>query len=148
LFRIVERLTRNCGAALWQTIVEWILVDGQIGEARRGRRVVVTAVLLGNLATGGAYWYSTRGPGQTRAAGLTVRAAVPVSVTTAVRRDMPIYLTGLGTVQAVLTVGIHSVIDGTLQEVLFTEGQDVKKGDPLVEIDSRPYQLALEQAQG
>jgi hypothetical protein len=106
------------------------LVEGQIAKARRGRRVVVTIVFLGILATGGAYWYSTQGPGQTRAAGLTVRAAVPVSVATAVKRDMPIYLTGLGTVQAILTVGIHSVVDGTLPEVLFTEGQDVKKGDP------------------
>jgi multidrug efflux system membrane fusion protein len=75
-------------------------------------------------------------------------AAIPVTVTEVSKRDMPIYLTGLGAVQAILTVGIHSVVDGTLQQVLFTEGQDVKKGDPLVEIDSRPYQLALEQAQG
>jgi len=108
----------------------------------------VTVAFLGILAAGGAYWYSTRESGQIRAAARTVRAAVPVSVATAAKQDMPIYLTGLGTVQAILTVGIHSVVDGTLQQVLFTGGQDVKKGDPLAEIDSRPYQLALEQAQG
>jgi membrane fusion protein, multidrug efflux system len=139
---------------LWSTALasdfgmEQTLVDSQIGKARRGRQVTMTAALLGILAIGGAYWYSTRASGQTQAAGPAVRAAVPVRVAAAARQDIPIYLTGLGTVQAILTVGIHSVVDGTLQQVLFTEGQDVKKGDPLVEIDSRPYQLALEQAQG
>jgi multidrug efflux system membrane fusion protein len=47
-----------------------------------------------------------------------------------------------------LTVAIRSVVDGTLQEVRFAEGQGVKKGDPLVDIDARPYELAMEQAQG
>ena len=124
------------------------MVDDQIETARSGRRAVMTAALLGILAAGGAYWHTMRGSGQTRAAGLEVGTAVPVSVATAAKRDMPIYLTGLGTVQAILTVGIHSVVDGTLQEVRFTEGQDVKKGDPLVDIDSRPFELALAQAQG
>jgi multidrug efflux system membrane fusion protein len=128
--------------------VEQALPERQIGEVGRGRRMLASAAVLGILAAGSAYWYSARGHAQTRATGLTVRAAVPVSVATATREDVPIYLTGLGTVQAIFTVGIHSVIDGTLQQVLFTEGQKVKKGDPLAEIDSRPYELALEQAQG
>ncbi|MEA2945297.1 MAG: rane fusion protein multidrug efflux system [Alphaproteobacteria bacterium] len=59
---------------------------------------------------------------------------------------MPIYLTGLGTVQASYTVGIHSQVDGKLQEVLFTEGQHVKKGDVLAKIDPRLFQAALDQA--
>ena len=72
--------------------------------------------------------------------------AVPVSVAAASRQDVPIYLTGLGTVQATFTVGIHSQIDGKLQDVLFTEGQRVKKGDVLAKIDPRLFQAALDQA--
>jgi multidrug efflux system membrane fusion protein len=71
---------------------------------------------------------------------------VPVSVAIVQRQDVPIYLTGLGTVQASFTVGIHSQVDGKLQEVLFTEGQPVKKGDVLALIDPRLYQAALDQA--
>jgi multidrug efflux system membrane fusion protein len=62
------------------------------------------------------------------------------------RQDVPIYLTGLGTVQASFTVGIHSQVDGKLQEVLFTEGQHVKQGDVLAKIDPRLFQAALDQA--
>jgi multidrug efflux system membrane fusion protein len=71
---------------------------------------------------------------------------VPVSVATASRQDMPIYLTGLGTVQALFTVGIHAQVDGKLQDVFFKEGQRVKKGDVLAKIDPRLYQAALDQA--
>ena len=62
------------------------------------------------------------------------------------RQDVPIYLNGLGTVQASFTVGIHSQVDGKLQEVLFTEGQHIKKGDVLAKIDPRLFQAALDQA--
>jgi multidrug efflux system membrane fusion protein len=71
---------------------------------------------------------------------------VPVSVATVGRQDVPIYLNGLGTVQASFTVGIHSQVDGKLQEVLFTEGQHVKKGDVLAKIDPRLFQAALDAA--
>jgi multidrug efflux system membrane fusion protein len=62
------------------------------------------------------------------------------------RQDRPVYATGLGTVQASSTVRIHAQIDGKLQEVLFTEGQHVKKGDVLAKIDPRLFQAALDQA--
>jgi membrane fusion protein, multidrug efflux system len=71
---------------------------------------------------------------------------VPVRVAIVGRQDVPIYLDGLGTVQASFTVGIHSQVDGKLQEVLFTEGQHVKKGDVLAKIDPRLFQAALDQA--
>jgi len=71
---------------------------------------------------------------------------VPVSVAAASRQDVPIYLTGLGTVQALFTVGIHAQVDGKLQDVFFKEGQRVKKGDVLAKIDPRLYQAALDQA--
>src|SRR5262249_50250846 len=74
------------------------------------------------------------------------RVGVPVTVAVATRQDVPIYLSGLGTVQASFTVGIHSQVDGKLQEVLFTEGQPVKKGDVLAKIDPRLFQAALDQA--
>jgi multidrug efflux system membrane fusion protein len=72
--------------------------------------------------------------------------AVPVSLSTVARRDVPIRLTGLGTVQATFTVGIHSQVDGKLQDVFFKEGQRVKKGDVLAKIDPRLFQAALDQA--
>lgn len=71
---------------------------------------------------------------------------VPVQVATAKREDVPVYLTGLGTVQAFNTVTVRSRVDGQLQQVLFTEGQMVKKGDLLAVIDPRPFQAALDEA--
>jgi multidrug efflux system membrane fusion protein len=78
-----------------------------------------------------------------------VRAAaepVPVRVTRVGRQDVPIYLDGLGTVQAYRSVTVHSMIDGNLTEVAFREGQDVHAGDLLARIDARPYQASLDQA--
>jgi membrane fusion protein, multidrug efflux system len=78
----------------------------------------------------------------------TTRPSVPVSVSVATRQNVPVELTGLGAVQASLTVGIRPQVDGTLQDVLFTEGQDVKKGDVLAKIDPRLFKAALDQARG
>jgi len=69
--------------------------------------------------------------------------AIPVDVATVQRADVPVYLEGLGTVQAFYTVTITSRVDGQIQQVAFKEGQDVKKGDLLVQIDPRPFQAAL-----
>ena len=91
-------------------------------------------------------WYLLQGPDPVRAARPPARAAVPVSVAAAARRDLPIYLNGLGAVQALYTIGIHSQVDGKLIEVAFTEGQHVKKDDVLAKIDPRLYQAALDQA--
>jgi multidrug efflux system membrane fusion protein len=76
-----------------------------------------------------------------------VAQVVPVSVATAERRDMPYYLTGLGSVTAYYTVSVKSRVDGQLMQVNFKEGQTVKEGELLAVIDPRPYQVALEQAQ-
>jgi multidrug efflux system membrane fusion protein len=75
-------------------------------------------------------------------------AAPPVAVDIAVasRRDVPVYLEGLGNVQAFYTAKINSRVDGQLERVGFTEGQLVKKGDLLAQIDPRPLQAAHEQA--
>jgi multidrug efflux system membrane fusion protein len=70
-----------------------------------------------------------------------------VAVTPAQRRDLPVYLDGLGSVEAFNTVTLKSRVDGQMMEVRFREGQDVKKGDLLAIIDPRPYEVALAQAQ-
>jgi multidrug efflux system membrane fusion protein len=77
-------------------------------------------------------------------------AAPPVPVITAQvqQHDEPIVLSGLGTVAALNTASIQSQVIGVLEQVYFTEGQTVKKGDSLAKIDPRLYQAALEQAQG
>lgn len=71
---------------------------------------------------------------------------VPVVAAKVEQKDVPIYLDGLGTVQAFNTVTVHPRVDGELVKVLFTEGQDVKTGDLLAEIDPHPYQAVLDQA--
>ena len=72
--------------------------------------------------------------------------AVPVTVTKAVRQDVPIWLNGLGTVQANYAVQLRPRVDGTLTQVPVKEGQGVKQGDLLAVIDPRPYQAALDAA--
>ena len=73
-------------------------------------------------------------------------APVPVTVTDVTTSDVPIYLDGLGTVQASNTIAIHSQVDGKLQSVNFVEGQNVHKGDTLAVIDPRPFNAVLDQA--
>jgi multidrug efflux system membrane fusion protein len=72
--------------------------------------------------------------------------AVPVDIATVKRADVPVYVEGLGTVQAFYTVTITARVDGQLDSVDFTEGQEVHKGALLAQIDPRPFQAALEQA--
>lgn len=116
--------------------------DDQTGTKGRGRAVMASLAFMAILGGGGAYWYSTQAGDEPQP---VKRAPVPVSVATAVKQDLPIYLSGLGTVQALFTVAIHSQIDGTLQEVLFTEGERVNKGDVLAKIDPRLFQAAFDQ---
>jgi membrane fusion protein, multidrug efflux system len=75
-------------------------------------------------------------------------STIPVAATTITKGDIDITLDALGTVTSLATVTVVSQISGLLMRVDYTEGQDVKKGDLLLEIDSRPFQLALAQAQG
>ena len=117
---------------------------------KMGRKAVRAALIVAGLlgiaaAIGGRYW--SQAGSEAFAAKPVARAGVPVSVAVAARQDVPIYISGLGTVAASFTVGIHSQVDGKLQEVLFTEGQHVKKGDVLAKIDPRLFQAALDQAQ-
>ena len=71
---------------------------------------------------------------------------IPVTVVAATTQDVPLYLTALGTVQALNTVTVSAQVSGQLQAVHFAEGQEVKKGDLIAEIDPRSYQAAFDQA--
>jgi multidrug efflux system membrane fusion protein len=74
------------------------------------------------------------------------RPAIPVSISPVEKIDFPVYLTGLGTVQAFNTVVVRTRVDGQIDKIAFTEGQMVKQGDLLAEIDPRPFQASLDQA--
>ncbi len=104
----------------------------------------LSGTLLLLLAFGGCQSANSSKDKQALAA--TTRS-VPVAVASAVVQDMPVYLTGLGSVTAYNTVSVKSRVDGQLIQVNFREGQQVNKGDLLVLIDPRPYQVQLDQAQ-
>jgi len=118
-----------------------------ISFSRKPRRLALIAVSCAAIAIAGfMYWNWSAGSSNAQAAKKSGQGAAPVSIATASRQDVPIYLTGLGTVQALFTVAIHAQVDGKLQSVFFKEGQRVKKGDVLAKIDPRLYQAALDQA--
>jgi len=73
--------------------------------------------------------------------------AVPVTVATVIQKSMPVQLTATGTVEAYATVSIRAQVGGVITKVSFTQGQDVKQGDPLFTIDPRPLEAALKQAE-
>ena len=111
------------------------------------RRVLVIAGIL--LALILLAWLLT--PKGTRTpAGGRFAGGGPMPVVTALAHtgDMPITLIGLGTVTPLATVTVQSQISGQIMKISFTEGQSVKTGDPLMLIDPRPYEVALEQAEG
>ena len=93
---------------------------------------------------------SWQGRAQARKPGSPQAAAIAVSVAIAAARlgTMPVYVDGLGTVTAFLAVTVRTRVDGQLMNVYFSEGQFVNSGDLLAEIDPRPYQVQLEQAEG
>ncbi|MEP6880981.1 MAG: efflux RND transporter periplasmic adaptor subunit [Dokdonella sp.] len=84
---------------------------------------------------------SRRGPG----GGEADDSPVPVTAVAAIAQDVPVFLTALGTVQALNTVTVSAQVSGQLQAVHFAEGQEVKKGDLIAEIDPRAYQATLDQ---
>src|SRR5580704_11965030 len=120
-----------------------------MGHTRFGsrRRVALSALCLTIVVVAaGFYWYATQGPSPAHAARSPAVPGVPVSIAVAAQQDVPIYLSGLGTTQATFTVGIHSQVDGKLQDVFFKEGQHVKKNEVLAKIDPRLFQAALDAA--
>jgi multidrug efflux system membrane fusion protein len=116
----------------------------------RPRRRVWPFILLAALTGIALIWWFNRPPATTApVAGRGGADARPVQVvlTNAARKDVPVYLEGLGTVTANKTVIVHSRVEGQLQSVAFKEGQAVKQGTLLAQIDPRPFQIALHTAQ-
>jgi multidrug efflux system membrane fusion protein len=111
------------------------------------RIIVAFAICL--AAVGGlAVWHFGMRPFPARAEQATAKAqAIPVTAGTAELRNVPVYVEGLGTVQAFNMVAVKTRVDGQITRVLFEEGREVKVGDPLFQIDPRPFQAALQQAQ-
>ena len=112
------------------------------------RWVVLIAILLF-----GAYWAmrslaQNQQRSENRSAAKSGPPSVPVTAEVAKKGDIPIYLNGLGTVTGFNTVTVKTRVDGQLINVAFQEGQLVKKGDRLAEIDPRPFEVQLEQAEG
>ena len=110
-------------------------------------RRAIGAVLVLSLAAIVAIWRLSPGTEVPVAAAQTAAPGVPVTAGTVAAQDVPVFLNGIGTVQAYNMVAIKSRVDGQIVKVDFKEGQDVKEGEPLLQIDPRPFQAALEQAQ-
>jgi len=110
------------------------------------RRAIGAGVVL-TLAAIVAIWRLSPGTEVPVAAAQTSTPGIPVTAGTVAAQDVPVFLHGIGTVQAYNMVAIKSRVDGQIVKVDFKEGQDIKTGDPLFQIDPRPYQAALEQAQ-
>jgi multidrug efflux system membrane fusion protein len=116
---------------------------------RRRRRLWIGAIAV-VLILGGLWLWHRHEVAVAAAAAAKRAAAVGVTITTATARkgDIGIYLEALGTVTPVYTASITSQVNGVVTAVLFKEGQQVRKGDALIDIDPRPYQATLLQAQG
>lgn len=121
------------------------------------RSAIFVAVII--AAGAGWYFYSQENPSSTtqnnsntprptRPSGMPNRMLAPVQYANAVEKVVPRYLTGLGTVQAANVVTVTSRVEGQLMSLHFTEGQQVQAGDLLAEIDPRPFEVQLAQAEG
>ena len=113
----------------------------------RAHRPLVVGVIL--VAVAGCAWFGWHAWQKHEAAVKTANKpppSVPVTVAEVRKGDFPVYLNGLGTVQPFDTVPVRSRVDGEVIKVGFKQGQMVKQGDMLAEIDPRPYQAALDQA--
>jgi multidrug efflux system membrane fusion protein len=128
----------------------------QHGAPRRSGRVWVWLVILAVIAVGAYYFWSRKntGTGTGSASGTAGQAqkkgfgTIPVVAAKVRKGNIPVYFVNLGGVLPIYTVTVRSRVDGQLMDVHYKEGDVVQKGAPLIEIDSRPYDAALEQAQG
>ncbi|HZZ82928.1 MAG TPA: efflux RND transporter periplasmic adaptor subunit [Anaeromyxobacteraceae bacterium] len=105
--------------------------------------VVLGALLLGLRSRSGG-----NAPGTAKGPDPRQSRAIPVAAAAATARDVPIYLEGLGSVTAFKTVTVRAQVDGRLDQVLFAEGQPVRRGQVLAQIDPRPFRIQLDQAEG
>lgn len=124
--------------------------EPEVPEGSSWRKWLVVLVIV--LAVGAAVWRIHSNTAEQAASANKMASMgdmpVPVQVVTVERKTMPIYLNALGTVTAYNTVTIKSRVDGQLMKVNVREGQAVRQGDLLIEIDPKPYEAAVAQAQG
>jgi membrane fusion protein, multidrug efflux system len=113
-------------------------------------RTIGWIVLIAVLGGAGYFGWKRHEEGVQRAENAQKAAArkpaIPVSISPVEQTDFPVYLTGLGNVQAFNTVVVRTRVDGQIDKIAFQEGQMVKQGDLLAEIDPRPFQASLDQA--
>jgi membrane fusion protein, multidrug efflux system len=121
--------------------------DDRSAGRRKGRLLWLAfgGVLVLAVLAAGTTWRHVSAQAQQNAA-KGPPPPLPVTVARAERRDVPVYLEALGSVQALNTIAIRAQVDGKLQSVNFVEGQEVHRGDTLAIIDPRPFQAALDQA--
>jgi multidrug efflux system membrane fusion protein len=112
------------------------------------RKVVVPAVVLIAVLAAGGLSYFAHIHALERVAAAPTPPTVPIVATTVVQHDVPIYLTGVGTVIAYNTDVVRAQIQGQIISINFTEGQTVHAGDLLAQIDPRPYQALIDQYTG
>jgi membrane fusion protein, multidrug efflux system len=113
-------------------------------SARKVRTILLT-LGCGLLILAALVWHWQSQAATSATSASPSPAPVPVEVASASSADVPVYLEGLGTVQAFNTVTVKTRVDGQIQKVSFVEGQQVKAGDLLVQIDPRPYQASYDQ---
>jgi len=114
------------------------------------KKVVIPAVLLSAVAAGGLLYFTHTYPMEKAAAAIAPAPppAVPIVAGVVAQHDVPIYLSGVGTVIAYNTDVVRAQIQGQITSINFTEGQAVHAGDLLAQIDPRPYQAMIEQYTG
>src|SRR5271169_323445 len=112
------------------------------------KTVVSTALLIALVAAGGLLYFTHARPLEPAAATPTPSPAVPIVAGVVTQHDVPIYLSGVGTVIAYNTVVVRAQIQGQIISINFTEGQTVHAGDLLAQIDPRPYQALIDQYAG
>ena len=116
-----------------------------MAKAKKSRWAIAGVLLA--IAAGGYFFIDQADRDKARAAAAnTPSPGIPVTVGVAEPRDVPVYVRGIGTVQAYKMVTVKSRVDGQIVKVSFKEGQEVKAGDPLFQIDPRPFQATLDQA--
>jgi multidrug efflux system membrane fusion protein len=127
-------------------IALWNSRDIETGPSNPASRpgVVCVVALFGGVAVGASLWAFDQSRGSDDKPGAAV--TVPVQTAKPSAENVPVYLAGLGTVQAFNTITVKTRVDGQLQTVAFREGQRVKKGDLLAVIDPRPFQAAVDEA--